>query len=285
MGISKSCCKLFLFIFNTVFLIAGVCMFGVGIWTVVDKVYVSDIIGNEIFTAAAYMIIISGIIVIGVCILGFISLSQEKRILIIVYFVIWIVIFIFLIIGAILAVVFKGELESEMRNSMKDTLIQKYGGDSTEERTATNAWDRVQRELRCCSVDDESWDLYRSTRWFRSQDPRSSLITYVPATCCVVDVRTDTYVAQKQCQTWQLGPPRNPSYTLKNTALYYEGCYEAARNFVLDASSAIVAVGFTFGLTLIVGLVFTLFFLRHVTTLDDEEVKRRQRSKTPNDGL
>ncbi|KAK6191475.1 hypothetical protein SNE40_003153 [Patella caerulea] len=286
MALSKSVCKLCLFIFNAIFIVAGIAIFAVGVWTAADKVYISDVVDNNSFEAAAYLIIIAGIIVIGVCILGFISLAKEKKILVIVYFAIWILIFLFLMVGGILAVVFRAELESGMKDAMKKTLTELYGHTSTAgQRDTTTAWNRMQHDLRCCAVDNDDWGTYKFTQWYLSQDDRLREKPFVPASCCVYDERSGAINDQDKCQYWQLGPPGNPFTQFKNTALYYQGCYEAAKNFIMDSSEAIVAVGFAFGLTLIFGMVFTVLFLRHIGNIDDEEIRRRQRSKTPNDGL
>ena len=44
---------------------------------------------------------------------------------------------------------------------MEDSLVQSYN------KTAliTRAWDEVQTRLRCCSVSDKGWALYRNSYW------------------------------------------------------------------------------------------------------------------------
>lgn len=57
---------------------------GIGIWSVVDKVYISDVIGNNKFSAASYMIIVGGAILLGIGIFGIFVVRSESRALVIV---------------------------------------------------------------------------------------------------------------------------------------------------------------------------------------------------------
>jgi hypothetical protein len=62
----------------------GVALIAVGIWTVVDKVYVSSVISDDLFSAASYIAIIVGVILLGVAVLGFCSVRMESRLVVVV---------------------------------------------------------------------------------------------------------------------------------------------------------------------------------------------------------
>ena len=49
----------------------------IGIWTAADKVYISFVIGDNLFSAASYMLIGVGAIMIGICVVGICSLMKE----------------------------------------------------------------------------------------------------------------------------------------------------------------------------------------------------------------
>ncbi|XP_041366039.1 CD151 antigen-like [Gigantopelta aegis] len=265
--------KLFLILFNAAFIVIGVAVAAIAIWSIVEKIYVSDIIGTNLFAVASYMMILAGVVIIIAAILGFIALNKERKLFLIVYFFVQLVIFVLLIVGAILAVSFKGELEDSMKNAMTNTLTQKYGVESA----ATNAWDKVQNNLRCCAVVGKDWRLYQQTNWFANQHYLADK-KFVPESCCVVDeYRSGEPTNLYNCQQWKLGPPTNPTTGMKNNYLYYEGCYFAARAFVMEHADIILAIGFGFGFFMIIGLALTVLMYRLLSKEEkDEEIKRRR---------
>jgi hypothetical protein len=69
---------------NFLFQVFGVALIAVGIWTVVDKVYVSSVISDDLFSAASYIAIIVGVILLGIAVLGFCSVRMESRLVVVV---------------------------------------------------------------------------------------------------------------------------------------------------------------------------------------------------------
>ena len=59
-------------------------MIGVGIWTVVDKVYVAQVISDDLFSVASYLAIVVGVILLGVAVLGICAVRSEAKILVII---------------------------------------------------------------------------------------------------------------------------------------------------------------------------------------------------------
>ncbi|XP_067655685.1 CD151 antigen-like [Haliotis asinina] len=274
MAFSTGLMKLILVSFCALFLIAGIGIAAVSIWSIADKIFLSHIIGSQLFSVASYFLLIGGIVVVASSILGLIAITRKNRILIIVFFILLLVIFLMLFIGAIMAVVFQGELEDQMQNSMAESLQQKYGARGTENVAATEAWDRVQKELGCCAVRDSDWELYQNTMFFREQQHYEQK-KYVPETCCVYDKLIGNYKDVKKCQNFGLGPPDNLQSNIKNNFLYYNGCYASAKTFLEDHSGILVAIGFVFSITMISGLVLTIFYFRRVVHAQNEERKHR----------
>lgn len=268
---SKKGIKIFLFIVNVLFFTVGLVIFGVGVWTASDKIFLSDIIGSNLYEAASYMLIICGVIIIGVAIFGCVTSWKEMRYGILLYFVILSLIFVFLIIASILAVVFRGELEDVMSKAMGETILKQYGTNlenSPENQAVTKSWDETQQKLECCGVDNEGWEIYQESMWYRNQkgDDRA----YVPASCCK-NVHVNKLVRLKQCQKSRMGPPGTPSGA-KNDYLFYQGCYEAAYKFVMDQAGLILAIGFSFSIILIAGLVLSMCLYRFIQRPTTAEV-------------
>lgn len=294
--------KLLLNIFNVVFIGVGITLIGIGIWTAVEKIYVSLVIGDSLFRAASYLIICVGVITIFVCIVGLLGVLKEKKKWLWAYFGLLLFCCCVLITAAILAIVFKAEVESVMVNNMRRSLINKYGKDGD----VTDAWDQLQSDLGCCAISEEtlgnsvlfdfpyvdetmprsqaeknrqdSWPIYKRTEFFRRQ---LSIGTherkYVPDSCCKYDSKTGGYASLTACQYFPTGPPTNYEMKLRNDYLHYDGCYSKARRLMLNQSDIIVAMGFVFGIIMIGGMVLTFFVLRALKAEEEEKMKERRR--------
>lgn len=266
-----------LIVFNILLFLIGLALAGIGVWSVVDKVYVADVIGDDLFSAASYLLILGGVIVLAISVVGICAVRKERRLLVIVYFVLLLVIFVVILLAAILAVAFKSELEEEMVDAMRDSLVKGYGSDSG----ITQSWDRLQSDLHCCGVREviggavvspgdntersrqDSWLLFRRTRWYQAaREQEIEPVEIVPASCCVYDSKIRGYIDQTKCQTWELGPPGNLKSGYNNNALLYRGCYEQAQGFLGEQADILVACAFAFAFTMIGGLVLTLMLYR-----------------------
>ncbi|XP_029636610.1 CD151 antigen [Octopus sinensis] len=255
--------KFFLFIVNILFFIAGLVTFAIGVWTATDRIFMSDIIGSNLYSSASYMMIISGIVITLVSILGCVTSWREMRFGVLIYFIILLFIFVFLVIASILAVVFRGELEDVMSKSMGETLIKQYGNDierNAENRAVTKAWDLTQERLECCGVDSRGWEIYRESRWYRDQP--NTAIKFVPVSCCK-NIHVNRITRTRHCQETTMGPPAVTEGG-KNDYLFYQGCYDAAYTFVMDQAGILLAIGFSFSIVLICGLVLSLCLFRYI---------------------
>ncbi|GFR73426.1 tetraspanin [Elysia marginata] len=240
--------KALLNIFNIVFICVGITLIGIGIWTAVEKVYVSLVIGDSLFRAASYLIICVGVITIGVCIVGLLGVLKEKKT--------WL-----------------WAVESVMVDNMRRSLVHKYGKDSD----VTDAWDQLQSELGCCAVSEtalgysvlfeipyvddtrpmsngekdrqDSWPIYKRTEFFRKQ-------------LCYKRAGDHNFV--------------NHSKGMKHN-VEMVGCYSKARSLMLNQSDIIVAMGFVFGIIMIGGMVLTFLVLRALKAEEEEKIKEKRR--------
>ncbi|KAH9518742.1 hypothetical protein Btru_006130 [Bulinus truncatus] len=298
---AMNCFKILLSIFNIIFILVGIALLAVGIWTAVSKVYVSHVIGDSLFSAASYLLIAVGVIVVCICILGLIALCKENKRWLMIYFGLLIFGFLILITTAILGIIFKGEVEGVMVNKLRESLVDGYGKD----KIITDAWDQLQTELECCALSQkplgpsmifnfpykdgtnpknqnerdhqDSWPIYKRTEFYARQlKIGDGDRKYVPASCCVVDKRTKDYKSLKHCQFFSTGPPTNYESTFSNDYLLYQGCYDKSKELVLSQSDIIVALGFVFAFLMVAGMVVTFFLIRSFVDEEKDEVKRRR---------
>ncbi|PSN33010.1 Tetraspanin-11 [Blattella germanica] len=82
---SVSFLKYVLHIFNAVFLLSGVAVLGVGIWTVADKQRYVSLLTNATFELAAWVLVVAGCLVLAVTVVGCLSVLRENRMLLLVY--------------------------------------------------------------------------------------------------------------------------------------------------------------------------------------------------------
>lgn len=266
-----------LVIFNILLFLIGLALAAIGVWSVVDKVYVSHVIGDDLFLVASIILIIGGAIVLSISVLGACAVRKERRLWVIVYFILLLVVFVALLLAAIMAVAFKSELEEQMIDAMRDTLVKGYGSDTT----ITKSWDRLQSDLHCCGVREDvgetlaaggvdteatrqdSWLLFRRTRWYQlAREQGLEPIEVVPVSCCVYEPNIRNYMDRKKCQSWAFGPPGNMLTGLNNNALFYKGCYGRARDFLAEQADIVLGCAFAFAFTMIGGLVLTLLLCR-----------------------
>ncbi|KAL5006698.1 hypothetical protein ScPMuIL_015504 [Solemya velum] len=256
MQCTKKLLKALVAIISVLFFAAGGALLGIGIWMIVDKIFISDIIGTQLFTAASYLLILSGCVLLVVSFVGCAGTFQENACIVISYFACLVFLFILILIAAILAVAFRADLEEHMKNAMRETIIENYGNDvmqNEDNRVKTAAWDDTQRRLQCCGVDDRSWSMYRQSVWFQEQLSRpKEEWKYVPESCCVYHELTHKYRNRNYCQTWQFGPPASRTTLEPIMILYFQrlGCYNAAKMFVTDQSVILVTIGFIFAVML-----------------------------------
>lgn len=264
---------------------------GIGVWAVADKIYIADIIGAGLFRSAAYLMVASGIILILISFLGCIGAISGKRLLVFIFLCLLILVFILLMTTAILAAVFQDDIESNMEARMEMSIREQYGYDllsNAENAKVTLAWDKAQTSLMCCGVKDEGWGVYRSSRWFQKMNagtnggfiynPNSyqGITKYVPESCCVFSPNLGTYLNTARCQSNTLGPPGDPSGS-RNDALQYGGCYDAARRFIVDQSTMMLGLGFSFSVFLLSGVIISILFLRKLGASSEGRADLRYR--------
>merc|ERR1712117_827442 len=167
-GCMSSLVKYLLFTTNFLIFILGTAVFGLGIWVVVDKPsfldlfdQASDQLGDresfnvEIYTSAAYILLVVSALVVIISFFGCCGAFKESKCMLGTYFTLILAMFIVMVIGAVLG--YSGNLEETIKKPLKNALTL-YKDDVTETTDPLfgykAAWNEVQKELKCCGVDD-----------------------------------------------------------------------------------------------------------------------------------
>jgi hypothetical protein len=267
LGGCGQCVKYLMFAMNLIFFILGGAIMGVGIWIVVDRNFMSAIFGTELMTAAAYMILVGGGIIFLIAFVGCLGAVMESKPLLLTYFLVLATIFLLLLVAGILAIVLRTEakITENVRQYMREELQRSYGVDLDKRwnRIVTEAWDDAQRKLYCCSVEDQSWSLYKGSEWYKIQPGVAEVDKpLVPTSCCQRDQYWH-YINLQKCQNWNQGPPTSTGGT-SNNALHYRGCYTAGYDFVMEYSGYLIGMAIGVAVALILGIVFSLMLYRMI---------------------
>ncbi|XP_018015337.1 tetraspanin-11 [Hyalella azteca] len=234
------CARIFMFISNFIIWVGSILLLALGIWTVVDKPYLEDLLGTQVYAAAAYIIIAVGVVAFFISFLGCFGALKEIKCLLLLYFIITLLLFIVLLVGGILGYVYRGKAQETVHT----TLIQKvreYDPASTTSRL-TRAFDDTQAALKCCGVDGRG-------DWVTFNKNFATTGKQVPKSCCM----TSSSGNLLDCET---APNNNTAYAV--------GCYADAKEMVEYYGLIIGGVGVIIALLMLLGLVFSMVLFKMI---------------------
>ncbi|CAH8592897.1 unnamed protein product [Schistosoma rodhaini] len=266
--------SLILFVLNGFSILFGVALISLGIVCVVDHGNMSEVVGTSLYSSGVYIVIFLGLVITIVALCGYIAADKENICLIVSYIFILCLLALLLLISGIIVLSFKSSLGESARSVMVASLRNHYGRYGI----ITDAWDLVQRNLRCCGVDNRGWGVYNGSWWdmivnsdlyeTNTKLSESSLFyLYVPESCCVKRLDgltgwpTEIYRDKRRCQTWQYGPP-NKSSGPHNDAIYYAGCFESLKSYIDNYAKAVGVLALIACIILISALICALFLFR-----------------------
>jgi len=167
-GCLSNVVKYALFLTNFLIFLLGVAVLGCGIWVLVDKPsfldlfeqaesMVPDLEGKfdiSLYTSAAYIIIVVAAIVTIVAFFGCFGAMKESKCMLGTYFVLILATFIVMVVGAVLG--YTGSIEDSLKTPLKEALEQYRDGPGNDEAQEAykKVWNQVQKELKCCGVED-----------------------------------------------------------------------------------------------------------------------------------
>nr|CAD7458226.1 unnamed protein product [Timema tahoe] len=153
------CMKYSMFIANFIIFIGGVVVLSIGVWTIVDKSFINELLGTNLFIGAVYILIATGALVAFIAFFGCLGAAKEIKCMLLMYFMIVFIIFVTMLVGGILGYVFKEKVQVTMEQEMQSSL-KMY----TTDPDIQKAWDVTQTKLHCCGVSGSTdWTNVRGT--------------------------------------------------------------------------------------------------------------------------
>ncbi|XP_040490225.1 leukocyte antigen CD37 isoform X1 [Ursus maritimus] len=243
--------KYLLFVFNLFFFVLGSLIFCFGIWILIDKTSFVSFVGLSFMPLQIWSkaLAISGILTMGLALLGCVGALKELRCLLGLYFGILLLLFATQITLGILISTQRMRLERRVKDIVMET-IQNYRS-RPEESAAEESWDYVQFQLRCCG-----WNSPRD--WFNipSLISNESEVHHVPCSCYNSSATNDSAVFEKLSfpQFSRLGPLARPRHSTdlcvvsENSNIYSEGCARSLQKWLHNNLISIVGICLGVGL-------------------------------------
>lgn len=199
----------------------GIALIVVGGYLQVSRSGFVDLMQNDEFFTATALLISAGVIVIVVCLVGFLGLWMRSQCVMLIFTLCVVVILALAIAAGIIAYVFHNEIETELQGKFLEGMKDKNKRDE---------WDKIQSAERCCGVTNY-------TDWHGLVDP--DYPEYLPDSCCD-------------------GPNCGSQ---GKTVAYDEGCYIKGKNWIKDNFYSLGAAGIALGILQIILLVTSLLLL------------------------
>ncbi|XP_051696688.1 leukocyte antigen CD37 isoform X2 [Oryctolagus cuniculus] len=252
MSAQESCLSLikyFLFVFNLFFFVLGSLIFCFGIWILIDKTSFVSFVGLSFVPLQIWskVLAISGILTMGLALLGCVGALKELRCLLGLYFGMLLLLFATQITLGILISTQRVRLERKVQDVVLDT-IRNYRADP-EETAAEESWDYVQFQLRCCG-----W--HSPQDWFGVLRGNESEAHRVPCSCYNSSATNDSAALDKVFfpQLGRLGPRSRPRHNTDlcvvqaNGYIYREGCAQSLQKWLHNNLISIVGICLAVGL-------------------------------------
>uniref|UniRef100_A0A8D2DGA7 Tetraspanin n=1 Tax=Sciurus vulgaris TaxID=55149 RepID=A0A8D2DGA7_SCIVU len=271
MSAQKSCLSLikyFLFVFNLFFFVLGSLIFCFGIWILIDKTSFVSFVGLSFVTLQIWskILAISGILTMGLALLGCVGALKELRCLLGLYFGMLLLLFATQITLGILISTQRLRLERRVQDIVLEA-IQNYRADP-EETAAEESWDYVQFQLRCCGWHSpQDWFPVLILRGNGSEEHR------VPCSCYNSSAATnDSSVFDKIIfpQLGRFGPRARPRHSMDicvvpaNGHIYREGCAQSLQKWLHNNLISIVGICLGVGLLELGFMTLSIFLCRNL---------------------
>lgn len=293
-----------LFIFNVVFLLAGLNLLGMSVWALLDKDYLAVFIKTRLFTAAALSLLCVSVLIIIISFFGCVGSIKGIRWILTLFFLSLLLVLSALLGGVIFMFLYRHSISHQLENIMLSSMKSKYmyKPENVSSTAVRETWDWMQQTLHCCGVSANGSFEWQSTGWFESmQDSYANFdqTPKVPESCCVpsetpgfiVATRNTTFKNRKKClgigeYSDFGGPPITRIVTSQtNEGVYVTGCHRRIINIIGEAKYLLLIVGTVVGLILLIvvgmGLSCNLcrrledaedFFLEHEVNLPKRNV-------------
>ncbi|XP_020950388.1 leukocyte antigen CD37 isoform X4 [Sus scrofa] len=270
--------KYLLFVFNLFFFVLGSLIFCFGIWILIDKTSFVSFVGLSFVPLQIWSkaLAISGILTMGLALLGCVGALKEFRCLLGLYFGALLLLFATQITLGILISTQRVQLVRKVKDIVLKT-IQNYRV-HPEETAAEESWDYVQFQLRCCG-----WNSPRD--WFRIPTLRSneSDVHLVPCSCYNSSATNDSaifdtfYLSQFSRPRPQAQSGHNADICVvpANSHIYREGCEGSLNNWLHNNLISIVGICLGVGLLELSFMTLSMFLCRNLDHVYDRLARYR----------
>jgi len=233
LGGGAKCIKYTLFIFNMLFLLAGLALIIVG---AVAQVQANKNLGGGSLSGAGIFIIVIGGIVFVICFFGCAGAINNNYCMVVTYGVLLVLLLVAEVAGVIAGFVLKNQIQSTLNQQLTDS--QKQYNFSPNDVTS-GSWNNTQSTLKCCGTTGyQSWGVNQACNSTNT----------VPDTCCV------NYTVN--CGVNSLTSPAAPQI------FYTQGCTTALTTLLKTYLVAVGAVAAAIAILEVIGIIFA-FCLAH----------------------
>lgn len=234
--------------FNFIFLICGVVLLAIGIWTINDKSFVDELLRNSLYMNTTYVIIITSCFMIILSGFGCFAAFKEVKCLLLTHFLITLLLFVCLLFGGVLAYVFKEQVSTTMKAEMIAD-IRNYDPSNPKD-PVTWAWDQTQIQLSCCGLMTEQvsqpWQMWR----YNQQLNPTAEYKVVPTSCCMAEFDGD-------CLDFT-------NKTVVEDRLIQGDCLELTLNYVQGHASTVGAAAVASSAIMILGMISSLALFKSI---------------------
>ncbi|CAG0903731.1 unnamed protein product [Darwinula stevensoni] len=186
--------------------------------------WLESLLGTQLFLSAAYILIVTGAVVVLLAFLGCCGAIKEVKCMLLTYSTLLFLLFVVLLVAGILGYVFRGRVEESIDGAMKKALME-YDDEKAD--PIKIAWDDAQRKFKCCGIDKaEDWKL------------NDKLKGRFPSSCCRVEGNDKLKCEDNESYTWS------------------EGCKNKLETYVQDHGTVIGGVGIGIAVLTLLGIVF-----------------------------
>ncbi|XP_012883326.1 PREDICTED: leukocyte antigen CD37 isoform X1 [Dipodomys ordii] len=268
MAAQESCLSLikyFLFVFNLFFFVLGSLIFCFGIWILIDKTSFVSFVGLSFAPLQTWskILAVSGILTMGLALLGCMGALKELRCLLGLYFGVLLLLFATQITLGILISTQRIRLERKVQELVLET-IQNYRM-NPEATAAEESWDYAQFQLRCCG-----WHSPRD--WFGVLSSNETEGPHVPCSCYNTSSTNDSTISHKIffSQLGLLGPRARPRPSADlcvvpaNEYTYSEGCARSLQKWLHNNLISIVGISLGVGLLELGFMTLSIFLCRNL---------------------
>lgn len=235
------CIKFMVFFFNLLFFLAGVAIFGIGVWILSNKDEVAGdygrLTGTINYKTAPILCVVIGVVTVIVAFLACCGALKENQCMLGCYFGLVIAIFCLEITAISLAYVYRERIEKNLRSDIRETMNE-YRVPRRD--AVTKAIDEIHRDFRCCgNYDYKDWF---KTRW--GQQNKNS----VPKSCC-------KDLSDSKCNE---GVQEDP------TKIYRRGCYIYVKKYLSNNLHVISGFGIWIAVIQLMGIICATCLCCHI---------------------